>query len=438
MKTVHEAVTAKIKSSEEVLKQKKKQSHLAWQHRTYVPRHTQHFETQNPRPPRKDSLMWNAYNEPYQTDKHKQPSHTRPTYKWKPWFALDDQKPKSRRIPVTFRNYQSPVKFPDDPESESVTARHKTYPPDFYKMPNSSEYDYSIPGGWVDSEFERKRFRGYRPPGDHFDSYYQDYYSEYADWYLKRRPNTSEEYYRIMDEEHRHNVTRRPYWRRQHSTKTPRPIVSMALKEFAKKMDKKFDEYLQQQFKTFPNTTNKNIFRDMSAYLKAVKEDSLEMQTVGNIPFRLFHPPESFFHTSTREAIDTSTMERVLVHGLPAYPSEEAEMRRRRRRRMKMAVRNRIKMKKYKQQVKEMKDKIESLKKKSQRADLDLLEEFKDDRSFIKQMKLEFMKKSRSKSVATKLKDGFRKIGSMFTQLFQGKKPTNSNKTKIVTHKTKH
>lgn len=36
---------------------------------------------------------------------------------------------------------------------------------------NTSEYDYSMPGGWVDSEFEHRRFRGYRPPGYHFDSY---------------------------------------------------------------------------------------------------------------------------------------------------------------------------------------------------------------------------------------------------------------------------
>lgn len=412
-------------------------SHFSWQHRTYVPHHSQRFETQHPRPPRKDGQWWNRYNAPYQR------KNIRPTYKWRPWSVV--KKPKSTRIPVTFRNYQSPVKFPDEPEvSESLTPKYKTYPPDFYTMPNSSEYDYSAPGGggWIDSEFERRRFRGYRPPGIAFDSYYQDYYSEYADWYMKRHHNRSEEYYRNVYEdyfkEHGHNLTWRPRWRSRHTTKTPRPIVSMALKDFAKKMDKKFDDFLQEQFKNIPNRTNKNIFRDMSAYLKAVKEDSLEMQTVGNIPFRLFHPPESFFHTSTREAIDTSSMERVLIHGLPAHPSEEAEMRRRRRRRMKKIVRNKMKMEKYKHQVKEMKGKIESLKKKSQQTDVDLLKELHEERSFIRQMKLEVMKKSRSKSVMTRLADGFLKIGSMFGQMFRIKKPAQSNKTKIRKHKSKY
>lgn len=103
---------------------------------------------------------------------------------------------------------------------------------------------------------------------------------------------------------------------------------------------------------------------------------------------------------------------------------------------MKTAVRNRMKMKKYKQEIKEMKDKIESLRHKTQQTDL--LKELKDDHSFIRQMRLEFMKKSHSKNVMTRLKDGFLKMGSMFGQLFCGKKPTNSNETKIITHKMKH
>lgn len=105
---------------------------------------------------------------------------------------------------------------------------------------------------------------------------------------------------------------------------------------------------------------------------------------------------------------------------------------------MKTALRNQVKMKEYKQQIKEMKNKIKSLKEKSQKTNEDILEELKDDRSFIKQMKLEYIKKSHSKNVVNRLKDGFLKIGSMFGQLFRSKKPTNSNVTKLTTQNIKN
>ena len=106
---------------------------------------------------------------------------------------------------------------------------------------------------------------------------------------------------------------------------------------------------------------------------------------------------------------------------------------------MKKAMRNRMRILKYKQQIKDMAGKIESLEKKSQKkSDTNLLKELKDDQSFIRQMRLEYMKKSCSKNVVSRLKDGFLKIGSMFGGLFLRKKPIHSNKTTTIKHKTEH
>uniref|UniRef100_A0A1B6DD55 Uncharacterized protein n=2 Tax=Clastoptera arizonana TaxID=38151 RepID=A0A1B6DD55_9HEMI len=372
------------------------------------------------------------------------PFNSHPNYKnmhkwtdrlWSTWRPKRRRRTYATRSPnatfPTHRNFESPVTWPDGhiepPYDYSMT--NKTYPPSFYKKFNDSFYKdyYDISHeGWVDSEYHR--WHGQRAAGLPLESLDDDYYSEYANWYLKKRENSTED---RMFEVHDSNSPRtpRPTSRSKRRKKKFREVSDVSgFSEYERGFKQRLDDMFKNIINKVPDTTDKNIYKAMNKYMRAMENDSVHNEMLKSLPFENLIPPESFFHTTTSEACDTSSMQRYFIQGLPAYPEKEKAMKRRMALRMRRRRKQKMEMEEYKKQMAEMKYKIDKLTADNKEKDRGLFEKlYGKKQSFMRNFKINFLKNPRNKKIADKFKEKVQSMKNLFSFAFK-KTPTTTVK----------